>query len=236
MLYVALGLSLMFILIAYLINEDNAKLYLSNYRSLSPEERQSFDLKGFLSVFRSFHLFLGLTIAVSSLIINRFGNDEMMVLVVGMYPLLAYAFLMYKTRAYNSEKERKRTPLYVSLMLAISIMVGCLSWYSSLGNDLVLEDNKLVITGMHGCEIPLSEIISFDLVDSIPSIKMRVNGSAIGSKKVGYFKTSTGDEVQLFIDKSLTDFIRIIAKDLPDVYFNSSNTRAVFEGINEDLN
>ena len=236
MLYVALGLAVLFVFIGYIINEGNAKTLLSQYRAMSPEERQSFDLTGYLSEFKSFHWFLGLTMAGSSFLIDSFGNEEMMVFLLGIYPLLGYAYFIYKTKGYNSEKEKKRAPYYAGILIFLSLIVGAMFVYSTAGNEISVEENMLKISGMYGEEIPLESITSVELTESIPDLKMRVNGSAIGSKLVGYFKTEADERVKLFLDKSRSDFIRILAEERPAIYFNSADTKADYNRIVNKLN
>lgn len=236
MLYVAFGTAVLFIFIGYMINEGNAKALLSQYRAMSPEEQQSFDLSSYLSEFKSFHWFLGLTIAASSFLIDRFGNEEMIVILLGLYPILAYAYFIHKTRGYNNEKERKRVPLYVGILIFISLIVGSLFVYSLADNELSIENNALKISGIYGEKIPLESITRVELTNSIPNLKMRVNGSAVGSKLVGYFKTDADEGVKLFLDKSRSDFIMILAEERPAIYFNSADTKADYNRIVNTLN
>ena len=51
---------IVFIIIAYTINEKNAKYLLSGYNTMSKEEQEKFDLKNYLIFFRKFFINLGI--------------------------------------------------------------------------------------------------------------------------------------------------------------------------------
>lgn len=46
--------SILYILISYFINQDNAKYLLSGYNTMSEEKRKKFDIKNFLIFFKRF--------------------------------------------------------------------------------------------------------------------------------------------------------------------------------------
>ena len=48
MMYFTLGFGVLFILIAFLVHEGNARFLLSGYNTMSEEDRAAFDLNGFL--------------------------------------------------------------------------------------------------------------------------------------------------------------------------------------------
>ena len=62
-------LSSIFIAIAFIVNENNAKYLLSGYNTMSEEERMKFDIKSYIPFFRNFHIFLGISLLIISLIL-----------------------------------------------------------------------------------------------------------------------------------------------------------------------
>ena len=69
-------LSAIFIAIAFFVNENNAKYLLSGYNTMSEVERQNFDIKSYIPYFRNFHIFLGVTLVIISLILLYFVNSD----------------------------------------------------------------------------------------------------------------------------------------------------------------
>ena len=93
MIYVLIGLSVLFLAIAFLVTERNAKYVLSGYNTMSDEERQNVDLKNYMLYFKKFHVFLaisflGFGLAIYWVNINAAG------VFLGVYPILAYGYFI----------------------------------------------------------------------------------------------------------------------------------------------
>ncbi len=69
-----------------------------------------------------------------------------------------------------------------------------------VGIILSIMDDGLQIHGMYGNLYRWESIEQVQLKDTLPSIQLRTNGSAIGSKLKGHFKTKELGSVKLFVD------------------------------------
>jgi hypothetical protein len=73
--WVVLFVDVIFILIAYLVNKNNAKYLLAGYNTMSKEERKKFDLENFLIFWKKFFVILTfastLIFAISYLIFSE---------------------------------------------------------------------------------------------------------------------------------------------------------------------
>ena len=67
---------------------------------------------------------------------------------------------------------------------------------------ITVGEEAIKISGIYGREIPFSEIVSVDLLDEMPSIAMRTNGSNTGKQAKGHFRFSNGEHCMLFIHKA----------------------------------
>lgn len=66
---------------------------------------------------------------------------------------------------------------------------------------ITVGEEVVKISGMYGREIPVSDIVSVDLLDEMPPIAMRTNGSDTGNQAKGHFKFKNGEKCMLFIHK-----------------------------------
>ena len=66
---------------------------------------------------------------------------------------------------------------------------------------ITVGEEAVKISGMYGREIPVTDIISVDLLDEMPPIAMRTNGSNTGHQAKGHFKFKNGEKCMLFIYK-----------------------------------
>ena len=161
-------------------------------------------------------------------------------LITSIFPIfilsLAYAYFIYKTKHFNSEREQKRIKNYIGLLGLIAVALTALFFYSMAGNDILFHEHSIEVTGMYGEDIPVNDIESLDLVTELPEIKLRVNGSSIGSKLVGSFKTSSGKRVKMFVDKSRSTFIRIETRNKALIFYKSETTKTDFKLMEKAIN
>jgi len=96
MIYILIGIGLLFISIAFIVTENNAEFLLSGYNTMSKEERKKVDLKTYISYFKKFHIFLGLSIVILGFVVNLINNDAAK-LFLAIYPILAYLYFSFKS-------------------------------------------------------------------------------------------------------------------------------------------
>lgn len=99
------------------------------------------------------------------------------------------------------------------------------------------ENNTLTLTGMYGMSIPYNEIKSIDTLTSMPEIRRRTNGYALGSILKGNFRLADGTDVKLFTDTSSPPFIYIVTGGKP-VYISFSDparTRQLYLQLSGDF-
>ena len=70
MIYVILGLSLLFIGLGFLVTKENAKYLLAGYNTMSAEERKKVNLEKYIPFFRKFHIYLGISFGVFGALIH----------------------------------------------------------------------------------------------------------------------------------------------------------------------
>lgn len=66
---------------------------------------------------------------------------------------------------------------------------------------ITVGEENVKISGLYGREIPVSDIVSVELLDEMPPIAMRTNGSDTGNQAKGHFRFSNGESCMLFIHK-----------------------------------
>jgi hypothetical protein len=83
----------------------------------------------------------------------------------------------------------------VMIFAALSLALSFRPTRITVGEEVVK------ISGMYGREIPASDIVSVDLLDAMPPIAMRTNGSNTGNRLKGHFKLKSGEKCMIFVVK-----------------------------------
>lgn len=97
MVFVLVGVSLLFIGIGYIVTEDNAKYLLAGYNTMTQEQREAIDLASYLVTFRRFHTFLGSSLGVIGILCWMLLSEQITALFLTVYPLMAYLYLWFKS-------------------------------------------------------------------------------------------------------------------------------------------
>ena len=100
------------------------------------------------------------------------------------------------------------------------------------------SDSSFTINGMYGLTVDYSKIILIDTISSLPKIKVRTNGYALGNTLKGNFKLYDQTKVKLFVEEGIPPYIHI-KTDETDLYLNFKDpvtTSDLYKKIKTNLN
>ena len=237
MIYVILGLSVLFIGIGFLVTKENAKYLLAGYNTMSDEERKKVNLEKYIPFFRKFHIYLGISFGVLGTLIHHFLGENVSGVFLGIYPILAYIVFIWEGRNYSIGKSTKWYKWSVFALVAVLIGVSILFYAGFKESGIVIDNQKIEIKGMYGKTILADEIAGIQLVERLPSIKYRSNGFALGMIKKGYFKTSNGEKVLLILNADQKPLILIERKAEPKLFYSSrkQSNQVIFESLKKNF-
>jgi len=124
-----MGIGLLFIAIGFVVTEDNAQYLLAGYNTMSHEDKKKVDISKYLKYFREFHIFLGITFLIFSLIFTYLIDKKAGVIFVSIYPILAYIYFVITSAKYSKDLSRKSTKVGVFiLVITLIFIIGLLSY------------------------------------------------------------------------------------------------------------
>ena len=103
MVYVLIAISSIVIGLALLLTEGNAKYLLAGYNSMSVEEREKIEIKGLVSYFRNFHLFLGSSFLIISLLLIFYVGETAGTVFICVYPVVAEIYFVVSAAKYRKK-------------------------------------------------------------------------------------------------------------------------------------
>ncbi|WP_214756228.1 MULTISPECIES: DUF3784 domain-containing protein [unclassified Exiguobacterium] len=122
--------------------------------------------------------------------------------------------------------KKKLIPVVVVLGLLVTIVPGLWLWFSQ-PTEVTLTDSALVIEGSYGETVPYDEIETVTLTYR-PSLDRRTNGAAVGSRLIGHFRTTDGEDVLVYLDQDIEAAVRIDWSGKP-IYVNVESNEATEE-------
>jgi len=224
MLIVIPILSLIFFGIGFIVTENNAQYILSGYNSMSEEDRQKFNIKSYVPYFRKFHIFLGISMLIISLVLFYFVSSDLAGLFIIAYPIAAYIYFVWKGSQFvkdGNKKQQIASYVAMGVLFIILIFVIFMFTYSLRDNKIEIKNETLEINGDYGTKINITDIKSIELISELPKITSKINGFAVETTKKGAFKTKDGEKVTLLINSKNNSYILIITKDNKKIYYSS---------------
>lgn len=233
-------LSLLFVGIGFIVTENNAKYLLAGYNTMSDAEKNDFDIKSYIPHFRKFHIFLGLSLFVLSIIIYYSISPDWSGIFMVIYPILTYVYFTWKANKYflqMGKKQKRKRILSLGILCAVLVGITGMFYYSLQDNTIIINNNVIEIKGDYGMNLDMDNIKFIELVGSTPDLSIKLNGFALANVKKGYFKTRSGQKVKLLLNNMTPPIICIELKDGFRIYYSSKNrsNQLVFEELKKAI-
>ncbi len=223
MIYVIIGLSVLFVAIGFIVTGKNAKYLLSGYNTMNEEDRKKVDIKAYIPYFRNFHIFLGVSFLLLGATLTYFISENAGGIFLAVYPVLAYIYFIATSSKYSKGLSSKWNKVAVIILLGTLIFVIGVLGYGFKDNKLSFDSNNIEFKGSYGETLIQSEIESIGLVSQLPEIILKTNGFALGTIKKGCFKTKNGEIVKLILNSDNKPIILFTKTDGKKIYYSAKD-------------
>lgn len=194
-----------------------AKLYflISGYNTYSSEKKENVDIISTAKLI-GYYGYTNAAVAFLAGILDYAGVKTGIVFPIA-FMMISTIILLWKIQKYDHnmydengqmKKSSKTQILLVIIILGGTFLfVGAMMFTSSRDTSVVLNEEGIKIEGMYGSSYAWSSIEELTLMEDLPEITIRTNGSAIGSKLRGNFKMKELGAVKLFMDADVPPYI-----------------------------
>lgn len=237
MIYVLLGISLLFVGIGLIVTESNAKYLLSGYNTMSEEDRKKVDIKAYIPDFRKFHLFLGVSLFLLGTAFTYLISEVAGGIFLTIYPLIAYIYFFITGRKQWKGVSSKGNKMAFIILVGSLLFVVGLMGLGLKEDTLSLESETVVFSGSYGETLSPSDIQSIELVDQLPQITFKTNGFGLGSVRKGYFRTKEKEVVKLILNGDQKPIILMTKTDGKKIYYSarSASNEDIVEEIQQNF-
>ena len=214
------------------------------YGNLPPERKELVDIEGLKKACAIILSVTGFLLVVSATLYMLKVIDEdicatlLMVFAFAMLIPLFIAMKRYngfgrdssgKVSKYSRNSKIALISTGVSMLIVAIVLI-----LSFRPTRITVGEETVKISGMYGREIPIADIVSVELLDEMPPIAMRTNGSDTGNQAKGHFRFSNGEKCMLFIHKK-APYIQLRTTD--NLYYlnysDKEKTVELFESLKE---
>jgi hypothetical protein len=132
---------------------------------------------------------------------------------------------------------KSRLALKLLPVVLVLVGVGGLMVYSSRPPQVTIDDMGMVIEGMYGESYTWGEIRTVTLLEELPEVRMKTNGSALGPHLKGHFRVADHGGVLLHVDTRTPPYI-LIQTEEEKVIFNlpsSIDTMDLYRELDDSI-
>lgn len=222
---IVLFLAGLLILFGVLIKYFKAYDLIAGYNTAPPEIKKQVDKKGLGNLVGN-GLFLLALIMVSGHVAR--GKGLIWVEPVSWALFLGVViYIVVRAQSFTPVQNRRNTLsiLIGSLVFVMAIAAFVVS--SALKPSVTVDNQEIKISGLYGMSIPLSEVNSIELKDSIPEIITKSNGLGFGAIYKGDFVLKGIGRARLFLRSSEGPFIIVQTKNYPAIINYSDREETV---------
>lgn len=228
-------------LVGYLVRFRKAYWLISGYNTMSAEKKKNVDTAK-LGVLIGNMLFAMGALMFTGILLIFLDQSVLGLCVLGLViPMIIFAIISaqkYDGNTRSDTGEMKKSAkvgvgVIVGSLLIVLGLVGYLLYQGMQPTLIILDQDKLNIAGSYGQSIPVADIQDIQLLDTLPEIQLRTNGSAIGQVLRGHFRLADKNQVMLYLDRSQPPFIYLVTSDQM-IYLNNPSpeqTRQLFEDL-----
>ncbi len=219
------------------------KLYflIAGYNTMSKDKKVNVDTK-------SLGRLMGIYSYCNGGVFMLMGILHILGLRPGMTPVIVFlsistVFLLIKAQKYDGNlydengKLRKGAGKQLAVPAGITVValifVAVVMFFSSQATKVTFLEEGLQIHGMYGQVYDWELIEEVRVIESLPEIERRTNGSAVGSHLKGHFRTTEHGAVKLFVDTKRPPFIHLESNGSITIFNlgNAEETEKTYEEI-----
>lgn len=232
-MWIFLIMGLIFIAIGLAVHKLKWYFLISGYNTMSKERKKNVDTEG-LGLLMGRYLYANGGAYIIAGILSRIGFDMGLIAAIA-FTMVSTLYLLIKAQKYDGNKDKSKQSMIGIIILLISfIFVGGIMYSSVQATKVTLLEEGLEIHGMYGDVYSWGSIENVTLIEELPTIKMRTNGSSLGSHLKGNFSTEELGAVKLHVNTQYPPFINLEANGR-NIIFNLTNRNDTEEILEEIL-
>ena len=202
------------------------------YGNMTPERKALVDIDGLKRASFIIMAITGVLVVVIALlyffkVISEIMSVNIMTLLV-LVMIVPLFIAMKKYNGFGRDKSGRAAPIitrpakwvWVGMGLTAVFVIAIFA-FSNKTPKIEVSEEKISISGMYGRDIPTAEILSVELLEKLPAIKMRTNGSDTGKYLKGHFLLKNGENCLIFV-RTESPYIELRTTDNL-YYFNNAN-------------
>ena len=229
-------LGIIFIILGFAVS-NNPNL-IAGYNTMTNEKRRNFNITSFKHFLKTTLIAAGFFVIVGNFLFFLISWDAGKVFISVLPGLVLPIFLIYKSKKKYTKQDGGRPTLSLVILFTVIfiLLMAGFFLYAPKEPDISVQNEEFNISGFYGITIPVKDIKSIVLSDTMPKILIRTNGLGLGSIKKGNFKLENEGICKLYLQDHDSPYIKITYSNHKLIYLNFKDKDKTTMIFNELLN
>ena len=129
-------------------------------------------------------------------------------------------------------KSAKASKMAWGFSWIVMVFAAFILFLSFRPTKITVGEENVKISGMYGREIPIADIVSMELLDEMPPIRQRTNGSDTGNRLKGHFLLKNGEKCVIAIRKQ-APYIELRTTD--NLYYLNADSKEETDQLYQEI-
>jgi hypothetical protein len=227
--------------IGYLVRFRKMYWLISGYNTMSADKKKNVDTENLGILMGNMCFILGCLLFIGFLFISLEAFIAGYIVLALIFPVIIFTIIIaqkYDGNTRTDSNKMKTSAKIVVGIIVISLLVllgfvGSMLFKDMQPITVSLEPDSLRIDGSYGQEILYTDILEIQIIDALPEIQRRTNGSAAGTVLRGHFLLSQVGQAMLYLDREKPPFIYLATSE-QKIYLHAATpelTRDLFDSL-----
>lgn len=205
---------------------------ISGYNTMPEEKKANVDVKG-LGRLIGIYFYVNGAVSIAAGVFYALEPGKILISVIAFFMFSTF-YVVIRAQKYDGnlydENGKLRKGAWKQLVIpgaicvVTLIFVAVVMYFSYQPTRVSFLEEGIQIHGMYGEVYTWESIENVSLKEELPTIQIRTNGSALGSKLKGHFKTKELGSVKLFVN----------TENPPFIYLETNNGIVIFNMNDRD--
>lgn len=204
-------LAALFIVIGWGVHKKKWYFLISGYNTMSKKEKAEVEIEPLAKSLALMSYILAVLMLLLGLCVHfnywTFATIVTITLIIVPFIFIFQSRKYYKKGLFGGVVGSRSKKVSFIITIVSLLFVGILFYFSLQPTKIEVTDGGLSISGVYGDDYTYDKIENVTLLDTLPEIAVRTNGSSIGSIRKGHFKFKNGNKATLFIDTRIPSYI-----------------------------
>ncbi|MGN8645741.1 DUF3784 domain-containing protein [Gracilibacillus sp. HCP3S3_G5_1] len=210
--------------LTFLIVKQKDYFLISGFANRPKEEQEYLKQNGFIDALGKLLICAFILFAVS-FILGLFSVPFGFEIGLAVFTIVLLTGTIWIQRYEVPHKRKKNYWILGSVWAVTFLFLIGLSVYSLSENEIAVEEDHLIISGMYGNEVSFSDIEQVVKMNQFPEVIVRINGFAMNNRLKGKFQIAGYSEtVTLFISGDSTAYLVVKTKEDTIIFNRDTET------------